>query len=171
MPRCWTCRRRRLKCDGTLPHCSKCLGSGVECLGYSSVRPLTWVEGIAVRGPMKNRSFGELLAGPQPHSQSQISTAPTHPASTRLMSTAWDKPMTAGEPGTWTWDSSTAAWVEPVTGEDLAAMNEYQYQVTPSSLDIPLSLTEPIFQDLDYTSRFLVDYCISRRPSSTQNKM
>lgn len=57
MSRCWTCRRRRLKCDGGLPHCQKCLRSGEKCLGYT--KPLTWVEGVARRGPMKNRTFGE----------------------------------------------------------------------------------------------------------------
>lgn len=57
MSRCWTCRRRRLKCDGGVPHCQKCISNGEECLGYT--KPLTWVEGVARRGPMKNRTFGE----------------------------------------------------------------------------------------------------------------
>jgi hypothetical protein len=93
------------------------------------------------------------------------------------MSTTWDKPLAVGDPTTWTWDEArtwnetAAAWVEPITWDDSMATDESQYQVTPSSLDIPLSLTEPIFQDLDYTSRFLVDYCISHRASSTQNRM
>ncbi|KAM0206397.1 hypothetical protein ACHAQI_008313, partial [Fusarium lateritium] len=55
--RCWTCKKRRLKCDGGIPTCQKCWGHGVECLGYE--KPLTWVKGVARRGPMKNRSFGE----------------------------------------------------------------------------------------------------------------
>ncbi|RFN50632.1 putative c6 finger domain protein acr-2 [Fusarium flagelliforme] len=57
MGRCWTCKKRRLKCDGGVPYCQKCWGHGVECLGYK--KPLTWVKGVARRGPMKNRTFGE----------------------------------------------------------------------------------------------------------------
>ena len=29
----------------------------MECFGYK--KPLTWVKGVARRGPMKNRTFGE----------------------------------------------------------------------------------------------------------------
>ncbi|ENH70193.1 Acriflavine sensitivity control protein acr-2 [Fusarium oxysporum f. sp. cubense race 1] len=54
--KCWSCKQRRLKCDGGVPHCLKCWSHGVECLGYE--KPLVWVEGVARRGPMKNRTFG-----------------------------------------------------------------------------------------------------------------
>ncbi|KAG5655528.1 hypothetical protein KAF25_003865 [Fusarium avenaceum] len=56
--KCWSCKQRRLKCDGGLPHCLKCWSHGVECLGYK--KPLVWVEGVARRGPMKNRSFADI---------------------------------------------------------------------------------------------------------------
>lgn len=36
---CHTCRRRRLLCDGTKPHCTRCMSSGLACLGYG----LLWV--------------------------------------------------------------------------------------------------------------------------------
>ncbi|EWZ30443.1 hypothetical protein FOZG_15926 [Fusarium oxysporum Fo47] len=55
--KCWSCKQRRLKCDGGMPHCLKCWSHGVECLGYE--KPLVWVEGVARRGPMKNRTFGD----------------------------------------------------------------------------------------------------------------
>lgn len=61
--KCWSCKQRRLKCDGGLPHCLKCWSHGVECLGYK--KPLVWVEGVARRGPMKNRTFADIQ-----HSQS-----------------------------------------------------------------------------------------------------
>ncbi|KAJ1323930.1 fungal specific transcription factor domain-containing protein [Microdochium nivale] len=32
---CWTCRRRRVKCDEQKPACQRCLQYGVECSGYA----------------------------------------------------------------------------------------------------------------------------------------
>ncbi|KAI8717164.1 Zn(2)-C6 fungal-type domain-containing protein [Fusarium sp. LHS14.1] len=42
---CWECRRRRLVCDFTEPACKRCSNSGVECPGYSHVKPqrLKWL--------------------------------------------------------------------------------------------------------------------------------
>ena len=77
MGRCWTCKKRRLKCDGGVPSCQKCWGHGVECLGYK--KPLTWVKGVARRGPMKNRSLGESEQQSVPFSEDNgLSTSQTH---------------------------------------------------------------------------------------------
>ncbi|KAF7948090.1 uncharacterized protein EAE97_003501 [Botrytis byssoidea] len=32
---CWTCRKRRVKCDEEKPHCARCKASGFKCDGYS----------------------------------------------------------------------------------------------------------------------------------------
>ncbi|KFY95504.1 hypothetical protein V500_02731 [Pseudogymnoascus sp. VKM F-4518 (FW-2643)] len=32
---CWTCRRRKVKCDGSRPTCSRCSKTGVHCDGYN----------------------------------------------------------------------------------------------------------------------------------------
>ncbi|KAK4171924.1 fungal-specific transcription factor domain-containing protein [Triangularia setosa] len=69
MARCWTCRKRRLKCDGGVPYCKKCWGHGVVCLGYQ--KPLTWVEGVARRGPMKNRTFGSSAEQQPPRNRQE----------------------------------------------------------------------------------------------------
>ncbi|KAI1808218.1 fungal-specific transcription factor domain-containing protein [Daldinia bambusicola] len=37
---CWECRRRCLVCDFTEPACRRCSASGVECPGYSDVKPV-----------------------------------------------------------------------------------------------------------------------------------
>lgn len=52
---CHNCRQRRLKCDRSLPHCSKCIKRGQTCLGYG--RLLRWEQGIASRGKMAGRTF------------------------------------------------------------------------------------------------------------------
>ncbi|KAF6818780.1 C6 finger domain-containing protein [Colletotrichum sojae] len=40
---CWTCQRRRLRCDNLKPSCVKCTRAGLKCLGYDSQKPLVWV--------------------------------------------------------------------------------------------------------------------------------
>ncbi|KAF6823170.1 C6 finger domain-containing protein [Colletotrichum musicola] len=40
---CWTCRRRKLRCDNLKPSCVKCTRAGLKCLGYDSQKPLVWV--------------------------------------------------------------------------------------------------------------------------------
>ncbi|KAJ6104531.1 hypothetical protein N7523_010851 [Penicillium sp. IBT 18751x] len=45
---CWTCKRRRRRCDNTHPACQNCAQRGVDCEGYE-VR-LRWGSGIASRG-------------------------------------------------------------------------------------------------------------------------
>ncbi|KAF3386863.1 hypothetical protein F1880_000799 [Penicillium rolfsii] len=45
---CWTCKRRRRRCDNARPTCRNCSQRGVDCEGYE-VR-LRWGSGIASRG-------------------------------------------------------------------------------------------------------------------------
>ncbi|KAJ6140580.1 hypothetical protein N7470_010376 [Penicillium chermesinum] len=45
---CWTCKRKRRRCDNAQPHCDNCVRRGIECEGYE-VR-LRWGSGIASRG-------------------------------------------------------------------------------------------------------------------------
>ncbi|KAG0637127.1 hypothetical protein HOY80DRAFT_924824 [Tuber brumale] len=53
---CYTCRRRRVRCDRALPHCEKCANRrGLDCLGYK--KPLVWNKGVASRGKMMGKTF------------------------------------------------------------------------------------------------------------------
>ena len=71
---CHNCRRRRLRCDRSLPKCLKCIKRGQECLGYECL--LRWEDGMASRGKMVGRTFEDLRNGratqdnSSPHSQS-----------------------------------------------------------------------------------------------------
>lgn len=53
---CHNCRRRRLRCDRSLPGCHKCSSRREECLGYGQL--LRWTNTIAV---------GDKLRGPVIH--------------------------------------------------------------------------------------------------------
>lgn len=55
---CYTCRRRRIKCDNNVPFCQKCQKTGRECLGYQ--KPLVWVKGVASRGKMMGLTFDDF---------------------------------------------------------------------------------------------------------------
>ncbi|KAF2643887.1 hypothetical protein P280DRAFT_392554 [Massarina eburnea CBS 473.64] len=57
---CHNCRKRRWKCDRSLPVCQKCLSTGVDCLGYGKL--FVWNKGVASRGKMMGKSFEERLA-------------------------------------------------------------------------------------------------------------
>lgn len=39
---CWTCRRRRVRCDGSSPTCTSCARSSLDCDGYDT--QLAWVD-------------------------------------------------------------------------------------------------------------------------------
>ncbi|KAL4969826.1 Zn(II)2Cys6 transcription factor [Aspergillus stella-maris] len=51
---CYTCRRRHIQCDRIKTPCLKCQKAGLEC---HNERPVRWVQGVAVRGNMRGRSY------------------------------------------------------------------------------------------------------------------
>lgn len=51
---CWTCKKRRRKCDETRPGCLVCLQKGLICEGYGP--RLRWNVGVASRGPWTGAS-------------------------------------------------------------------------------------------------------------------
>jgi hypothetical protein len=57
---CHNCRKRRWKCDRSLPVCHKCWSSGAECLGYGKL--YVWNHGVASRGKMMGKSYEERKA-------------------------------------------------------------------------------------------------------------
>ncbi|KAE8377603.1 fungal-specific transcription factor domain-containing protein [Aspergillus bertholletiae] len=70
---CWTCRRRRRRCDRLLPSCHKCDIMQDQCLGYGKDRPLRWTNSVASRGKWMGKtvpsvrspvSIGRLLIDP-----------------------------------------------------------------------------------------------------------
>jgi hypothetical protein len=52
---CHNCRKKRWRCDRSLPSCQKCSLSGTECLGYGKL--FKWNSGVASRGKMMGKSY------------------------------------------------------------------------------------------------------------------
>lgn len=50
---CWTCRRRRVRCDGVVPGCTPCQKHSVACEGYSV--ELVWVDPSTRKYPPLSR--------------------------------------------------------------------------------------------------------------------
>ncbi|KIW10124.1 hypothetical protein PV08_11084 [Exophiala spinifera] len=48
---CRTCNRRRIRCDRTIPACSKCVSRKLSCPGYE--KQLKWVCGAVSKGPYR----------------------------------------------------------------------------------------------------------------------
>ncbi|PYH28580.1 Zn(II)2Cys6 transcription factor [Aspergillus neoniger CBS 115656] len=66
---CYTCRRRRIRCDQTQSPCVKCATSGYQCFAS---RPLRWVEGLAIRGKLRGVSLATKSASPAKKAKSRI---------------------------------------------------------------------------------------------------
>lgn len=89
---CWTCVRRRVKCDLGLPTCFKCKSNHRECLGYGSNKPIVWT-GVPCRKKANARRLNGSCAIPTstelprrtdagyqiPHSNANVSANPTDP--------------------------------------------------------------------------------------------
>ncbi|KAI4854657.1 hypothetical protein E4T44_00009 [Aureobasidium sp. EXF-8845] len=58
---CHNCRRQRLKCDRSIPHCAKCTKRAQECLGYGQL--FRWQSGVAARGRLTGVTFGKEVVG------------------------------------------------------------------------------------------------------------
>ncbi|KAF4775138.1 hypothetical protein HER10_EVM0007032 [Colletotrichum scovillei] len=54
-PQCWRCRKKRLRCDSSVPACRKCIIARTECPGYGDKRP------IAFRDPLVLTQKGVVI--------------------------------------------------------------------------------------------------------------
>ena len=50
---CHNCRRRRLRCDRSIPECHKCVSKGEKCLGYGNL--IRWTNAVALRGNLPDQ--------------------------------------------------------------------------------------------------------------------
>ncbi|KAL1620348.1 hypothetical protein SLS54_006132 [Diplodia seriata] len=125
---CHNCRRRRLKCDRTLPGCRKCSKTGQECLGYGKL--FLWDQGVASRGKMMGKTIPVQTPAKLPRRDD-----------VQAMSAGLGTGMDTHQHGSNTASQelvlrSSNAWTEP--------------------LQPPL--IDPIFQDLGHSSRLYLSH-------------
>lgn len=176
---CYTCRRRRVRCDRVLPGCAKCARTQLDCLGYK--KPLVWNKGVASRGKMMGKTFPVPTP---PKSQSQLQShfgrekisksrriVRYDPAQRAVVGDiAGTSPIEAGnseeeedvyrggvEGETWSeremspYASSNGDSSPDLSSESMVLSNNIKYS---------LSFIKPSFLvDLDTTDRYYLDYC------------
>ncbi|KAH7215357.1 fungal-specific transcription factor domain-containing protein [Fusarium oxysporum] len=66
---CHNCRRKRFRCDGSVPSCRKCISLGKECLGYGTL--WRWTDSVASRGKLAGKKLPCNNDNPDHSSSSQ----------------------------------------------------------------------------------------------------
>ncbi|KAM3506473.1 hypothetical protein MY10362_002339 [Beauveria mimosiformis] len=152
---CHNCRRRRLRCDRSWPTCHKCTSTGQECLGYGKV--YVWTEGIDAQGKVKpspgvrRAAHGEnhgvaghpslvLHSGPPPVSPAAIGTVSNREHPVGMSKSSQNSTDTA-------MPSLPQCSAQQKTGGHAAYL-------------VPSQLTDPVFQDLDPTSRIYLAHSL-----------
>lgn len=149
---CHNCRRQRLRCDRSYPHCNKCTNAGKECLGYGKL--FRWTGAVASRGKLAGRSSsapvvaagGQLGQDSSAHSPKYSHSTPESmsqechgsPSSSSLCS---DRDRDRGCPSDMQLVSSRSSSVE-------------------SELKTPYILVDPLYQDLGESHRYYLSYCM-----------
>jgi hypothetical protein len=132
--KCHNCRRQRLRCDRSYPHCNKCILAGKECLGYGQL--FRWTGAVASRGKLAGKtSSAPALDVPRPSPNCGFELFGSTPATPGYYSS---EPLS---------DIQDAD--ETVEG-NMQVVRSYQ----PS-----LALVDPLFQDLSYPYRHYLSYC------------
>lgn len=147
---CHNCRRRRLRCDRSLPHCHKCTNAGQECLGYETLFIWTW--GVATRGKMSGMTFEDRKRqqGKQecPRPGSSSTRAPRNRDIAVITGTAVPGRVLKLE-----LQASLDHGNLPLQAK-LKAL--FDYDIIPS---LGRPLTDPFFQDLNQDAKFYISHC------------
>ncbi|EUC45619.1 hypothetical protein COCMIDRAFT_36712 [Bipolaris oryzae ATCC 44560] len=155
---CHNCRKRRWRCDRSLPSCQKCLSAGTECLGYGKL--FVWNRGVASRGKMMGKGYEEKME------QHHIAHAepPEAPAKAQGMSAlVWDNQGPSQQQDE---QQQMSSLPEPsyelVSGHSV--IDDYRMSIQGRQMDsdqeremisdVHRALTDPLLNDLDRNSRY-----------------
>lgn len=130
--RCHNCRRRRLRCDRSVPSCQKCIKAGQECLGYGKL--FRWNQGIASRGKMMGKSYDvSVPAQPEVSTKEPISESSLVPIS---------KHGTSG-----------------YQMHNFVLSKSKTPDKSSQGISIPPCLLDPLVQDMSSSSRYYLSHC------------
>ena len=122
---CHNCRRQRLRCDRSYPHCNKCVNAGKECLGYGKL--FRWTGAVASRGKLAGRTSSAPL------DVASASAPASAPASASASATA-----PASAPSASASDNGSVTGSLPQSSENLSVA-----VTTPAQLEFLPSVTPP----------------------------
>ncbi|PKK49923.1 hypothetical protein CI102_8713 [Trichoderma harzianum] len=159
---CHNCRRQRLRCDRSYPHCNKCAASGKECLGYGKL--FRWTGAIASRGKLAGRTSSAPVnadAGDAEDADAGTGTDGDGDETTQAGSVSpvvrsrRSSPNAGALNGYFARRSSTGA-------EALQVVSVSQPASPTAKLSSPWVLVDPLFQGLDQAHRFYLNYFTTR---------
>ncbi|EFY96137.2 Zn(2)-Cys(6) zinc finger domain protein [Metarhizium robertsii] len=148
---CHNCRRQRLRCDQSYPHCNKCTAAGKECLGYGKL--FRWTGAVASRGKLAGRTSSAPVDA----------AARTAARATRVAGRKADLDFLTPS------SSPPALCSDAGTPVDMS-MSEYQGDVKlvlrspspESAVTSPWALADPLYQDMQYDHRYYLSYFTNR---------
>ncbi|OAA76863.1 hypothetical protein LEL_06547 [Akanthomyces lecanii RCEF 1005] len=152
---CHNCRRQRLRCDRSYPHCNKCTNAGKECLGYGKL--FRWTGAVASRGKLAGRTSSApvTVEGGAVAATSELFASSGHsPSDTGSMS-ASSSPESGSCPPTPPLASRAA------TPESMQLVSSRATSVE-QELKTPYILVDPIYQDLGDSHRYYLSYFTNR---------
>ncbi|KAM3515737.1 hypothetical protein MY11210_000715 [Beauveria gryllotalpidicola] len=149
---CHNCRRQRLRCDRSYPHCNKCINAGKECLGYGKL--FRWTGAVASRGKLAGRtSSAPVPAGGTAMTASSVSFAsPGHSPKQAGYTPDRSSPETHNSPPT----------PPPDASPDKMQLVSSQTISLESELKTPYILVDPLYQDLGESHRYYLSYFTNR---------
>ncbi|KAF1729878.1 Acriflavine sensitivity control protein acr-2 [Beauveria bassiana] len=154
---CHNCRRRRLRCDRSWPTCNKCATTGQECLGYGKV--YVWTEGIDAQGKVKPSPGVRRAAHGENHGVAGHPSLVLHsgppPLPPPAMGTISDRHHPVGTSKSPRNPTDTAVPTLPQYSPQQKMGGHATYLV-------PSQLTDPVYQDLDPTSRIYLAHFANR---------
>ncbi|KAM3454783.1 hypothetical protein MY3296_002761 [Beauveria thailandica] len=149
---CHNCRRQRLRCDRSYPHCNKCINAGKECLGYGKL--FRWTGAVASRGKLAGRtSSAPVPAGGAVMTASSVSFAsPVHSPKQVGYTPEISSPETHNSPST----------PPPDTPPEQMQLVSSRATSLECELKTPYILVDPLYQDLGESHRYYLSYFTNR---------
>lgn len=144
---CHNCRRQRLRCDRSYPHCNKCTKAGKECLGYGQL--FRWTGAVASRGKLAGRTSSAPVSGAG-NGKVEVSLHGAGPTSSSQSSLP-------SSPEGYDFVTTPSRGSSPCP-ENMQIVLSRASSVEPE-LKSPYVLVDPLFQDLSESHRYYLSYC------------
>lgn len=145
---CHNCRRQRLRCDRSYPHCNKCIAAGKECLGYGKL--FRWTGAVASRGKLAGRTS----SAPVDAAGNVVSQAPGEHAKQGQLD--FFAPSTSSS-------APCSSVGTPVSSSMQGSGGDMQLVLrspSPESfVSSPWTLADPLYQDMQHSHRYYLSYC------------
>lgn len=151
---CHNCRRQRLRCDRSYPHCNKCTKAGKDCLGYGQL--FRWTGAVASRGKLAGRTSSAPVNGVDAGGSDGRVILSLHGGGRSTASPSSSAPGSPMDTGS---STTAASGGSSQTSEDMQMILSRGSSPFEPALGSPHVLVDPLFQDLPSSHRYYLSYC------------